>query len=60
MRQVIGHENGHSQLKLKDLTPTPNLMHHSTQTRTDIKLRFKGQARHHDPGDENQWETVPR
>jgi hypothetical protein len=60
IRQVIGHECGHSQLNLLDLTPTGFLMHNSTQTRTDTKIRYKEQALHHDPGNENQWEKVNR
>jgi hypothetical protein len=60
VRQVIGHENGHSSMKWLDLEARNNLMHYTTQQRTDTKIRFKGQPRKYDSGNENQWDAVSR
>lgn len=59
-RQVIGHEDGHSLLNWLDLQDRTNLMHYTTQQRTDTKIRWKTLNQYHAGGTEVQWDAVPR
>jgi hypothetical protein len=60
VRQVIGHENGHNWAVWLDLEARNNLMHYTTQQRTDTKIRYKAQPRKYVAGTENQWDKVSR
>jgi hypothetical protein len=58
-RETIGHESGHSLLDWLDLNSLSNLMHYSI-SRSDTKIRFKGQPNKYDSGAENQWDKMSR
>ncbi|MFO0593469.1 MAG: hypothetical protein U0441_38360 [Polyangiaceae bacterium] len=59
-RQVIGHEDGHSLLNWLDLQDRTNLMHYTTQQRTDTLIRYKTLNQYHAGGTEVQWDAVSR
>lgn len=61
-RWTIGHEFGHSDLKLKDVTDTTSVMYFM-QGSVDHRLRYCPRTHKYPAGTtatENQWETIPR
>ncbi|MCO5170751.1 MAG: type VI secretion system amidase effector protein Tae4 [Planctomycetes bacterium] len=59
-QRTFGHENGHEQLKLKDVVNRKLLMHYTSSDREDTRIRFRPQVMRYEEGEENQWEKVPR
>jgi hypothetical protein len=59
LQRTIGHEVGHSALKLRDIVQATNLMHFSA-ARTDTRLRYLKLTLKYSAGDEEQWEKCDR
>lgn len=59
VKWTILHEVGHGALALKDIVDQTDFMHWM-QDWTDYRLRYCPRTKKHEPGNENQWETIPR
>jgi hypothetical protein len=62
VKWTILHEVGHRNpggLNLLDVDDATDFMHWM-QSWTDYRLRYCPRTKKHEPGTENQWETIPR
>jgi hypothetical protein len=59
IKWTVPHEVSHHDLDLRDVDDLPNTMHWQ-QAWTDHRLRYCPRTKMHEPGTQNQWDSIPR